>query len=252
MGTCHWENPLGESQFSAGNYHFIEECKIMFSIWWCSTQVIKSYLWTTCKEILVGRVKIFKYIGLPIVSLPDKSQQLLSSKLTFLADIKQEEWTWLVFAATVSARLLNLLGLGSCFHNSKNVHFIQVIAAVGFMNQRLDLPGDLDPQWLSIIKSCWHRLFLHLITINPFFPFFCWPFSSAQWTEITTNLPRTCGKVQRHAKTTCDAVSLATCFSWRKCTTRRKSRLSREKWAWLIDDHQALFVQPHSSIQVVS
>lgn len=92
------------------------------------------------------------FFCLPIASLADKSQQLLSSKHTFLADIKQEEFC--VFAAIVSTCLL-----GSCFHNSKNVHFIQVIAAVGFMNQRLDLPGDLDPQWLSIIESCWHRLF---------------------------------------------------------------------------------------------
>ncbi|KAG6536250.1 hypothetical protein ZIOFF_001301 [Zingiber officinale] len=38
----------------------------------------------------------------------------------------------------------------------ENLNSVQVIAAVGFMNQRLDLPGDLDPQWLSIIKSCWH------------------------------------------------------------------------------------------------
>ncbi|KAI3864694.1 hypothetical protein MKX03_009214 [Papaver bracteatum] len=24
------------------------------------------------------------------------------------------------------------------------------------MNQRLDIPKDLDPQWLSIMESCWH------------------------------------------------------------------------------------------------
>ncbi|CAD5183104.1 serine/threonine-protein kinase 12 [Musa acuminata AAA Group] len=37
-----------------------------------------------------------------------------------------------------------------------NLNSMQVIAAVGFMNQRLDLPKDLDPQWVSIIESCWH------------------------------------------------------------------------------------------------
>ncbi|CAL9096296.1 unnamed protein product [Musa textilis] len=37
-----------------------------------------------------------------------------------------------------------------------NFNSMQVIAAVGFMNQRLDLPKDLNPQWVSIIESCWH------------------------------------------------------------------------------------------------
>ncbi|KAK8548852.1 hypothetical protein V6N12_061756 [Hibiscus sabdariffa] len=34
---------------------------------------------------------------------------------------------------------------------------MQVIAAVGFMNQRLDIPKELDPRWASIIASCWLR-----------------------------------------------------------------------------------------------
>ncbi|XP_061345911.1 probable serine/threonine-protein kinase SIS8 isoform X2 [Gastrolobium bilobum] len=33
---------------------------------------------------------------------------------------------------------------------------IQVIGAVGFMNNRLEIPDDADPQWASIIESCWH------------------------------------------------------------------------------------------------
>ncbi|WOL16428.1 serine/threonine-protein kinase STY46 [Canna indica] len=37
-----------------------------------------------------------------------------------------------------------------------NLNSMQVIATVGFMNQRLDLPEDLDPEWVSIIQSCWH------------------------------------------------------------------------------------------------
>ncbi|CAA7400099.1 unnamed protein product [Spirodela intermedia] len=37
-----------------------------------------------------------------------------------------------------------------------NLNSMQVIGAVGFMNQRLELPEDLDPQWVSIISSCWH------------------------------------------------------------------------------------------------
>lgn len=37
-----------------------------------------------------------------------------------------------------------------------NLNTMQVIGAVGFMNQRLDIPNDVDPQWASIIESCWH------------------------------------------------------------------------------------------------
>ncbi|KAK2448531.1 PAS domain-containing protein tyrosine kinase family protein [Trifolium repens] len=33
---------------------------------------------------------------------------------------------------------------------------MQVIGAVGFMNHRLEIPEDIDPQWASIIESCWH------------------------------------------------------------------------------------------------
>ncbi|XP_075097159.1 uncharacterized protein LOC107766684 isoform X2 [Nicotiana tabacum] len=38
-----------------------------------------------------------------------------------------------------------------------NLNPMQVIGAVGFMNQRLDIPKDVHPQWASIIESCWHR-----------------------------------------------------------------------------------------------
>lgn len=34
---------------------------------------------------------------------------------------------------------------------------LQVIGAVGFMNNRLEIPKDIDPRWASIIESCWHR-----------------------------------------------------------------------------------------------
>ncbi|XP_078446651.1 uncharacterized protein LOC144715584 [Wolffia australiana] len=37
-----------------------------------------------------------------------------------------------------------------------NLNSMQVIGAVGFMDQRLELPEDLDPQWASIISNCWH------------------------------------------------------------------------------------------------
>ncbi|XP_031497119.1 uncharacterized protein LOC116262146 isoform X1 [Nymphaea colorata] len=37
-----------------------------------------------------------------------------------------------------------------------NLNSMQVIGAVGFMNQRLELPSNLDPRWVAIIESCWH------------------------------------------------------------------------------------------------
>ncbi|KAG0470554.1 hypothetical protein HPP92_017254 [Vanilla planifolia] len=36
-----------------------------------------------------------------------------------------------------------------------NLNSMQVIGAVGFMNQRLELPNDCDPRWASIVESCW-------------------------------------------------------------------------------------------------
>ncbi|KAI3469204.1 hypothetical protein Pfo_025867 [Paulownia fortunei] len=38
----------------------------------------------------------------------------------------------------------------------ESLNSMQVIGAVGFMNQRLEMPKDIDPQWASIIESCWH------------------------------------------------------------------------------------------------
>ncbi|XP_048531859.1 dual specificity protein kinase shkD-like isoform X2 [Triticum urartu] len=32
---------------------------------------------------------------------------------------------------------------------------MQIIAAVGFMDRRLEIPSNTDPQWASIIESCW-------------------------------------------------------------------------------------------------
>lgn len=34
---------------------------------------------------------------------------------------------------------------------------LQVIGAVGFMNQRPEIPKDVDPGWASLIEICWHR-----------------------------------------------------------------------------------------------
>ncbi|XP_074283956.1 uncharacterized protein LOC141608509 [Silene latifolia] len=38
----------------------------------------------------------------------------------------------------------------------ENLNAMQVIGAVGFMNQRLNIPDDVDPMWASMIESCWH------------------------------------------------------------------------------------------------
>ncbi|CAA3017809.1 Tyrosine kinase [Olea europaea subsp. europaea] len=48
-----------------------------------------------------------------------------------------------------------------------NLNSMQVIGAVGFMNQRLEIPKDIDPQWASIIESCWHR-FVFAISMDVF------------------------------------------------------------------------------------
>ncbi|KAG8372871.1 hypothetical protein BUALT_Bualt12G0112200 [Buddleja alternifolia] len=37
-----------------------------------------------------------------------------------------------------------------------NLNSMQVIGAVGFVDQRLAIPKDVDPQWASMIESCWH------------------------------------------------------------------------------------------------
>ncbi|WZY83410.1 hypothetical protein YC2023_029794 [Brassica napus] len=34
---------------------------------------------------------------------------------------------------------------------------MQVIGAVGFMNQRLEIPKDIDPLWISLMESCWNN-----------------------------------------------------------------------------------------------
>ncbi|KAJ4893043.1 PAS domain-containing protein tyrosine kinase family protein [Raphanus sativus] len=38
----------------------------------------------------------------------------------------------------------------------ENLNSMQVIGAVGFMNQRLEIPKDIDPLWIALMESCWH------------------------------------------------------------------------------------------------
>lgn len=88
---------------------------------------------------------------------------------------------------------------------------MQVIGAVGFMNQRLELPNDLDPQWVSIIESCWHRSFNRFMVIcfSAVFIWACDYFFHQQRAKLSANIPRTIGEVQRLAETN------AANFSWR-------------------------------------
>ncbi|EOA32904.1 hypothetical protein CARUB_v10016229mg [Capsella rubella] len=37
----------------------------------------------------------------------------------------------------------------------ENLNSMQVIGAVGFMNQRLEIRKDIDPAWISLVESCW-------------------------------------------------------------------------------------------------
>uniref|UniRef100_J3NE67 non-specific serine/threonine protein kinase n=2 Tax=Oryza brachyantha TaxID=4533 RepID=J3NE67_ORYBR len=37
----------------------------------------------------------------------------------------------------------------------ENLNSMQVIGAVGFMNHRLEIPSETDPQWTSLILNCW-------------------------------------------------------------------------------------------------
>ncbi|CAG7882148.1 unnamed protein product [Brassica rapa] len=39
----------------------------------------------------------------------------------------------------------------------ETLNSMQVIGAVGFMNQRLEIPKDIDPLWISLMESCWHN-----------------------------------------------------------------------------------------------
>ncbi|CAN6922033.1 unnamed protein product [Brassica oleracea] len=38
----------------------------------------------------------------------------------------------------------------------ETLNSMQVIGAVGFMNQRLEISKDIDPLWISLMESCWH------------------------------------------------------------------------------------------------
>nr|ABK06414.1 flag-tagged protein kinase domain of putative mitogen-activated protein kinase kinase kinase [synthetic construct] len=38
----------------------------------------------------------------------------------------------------------------------ETLNSMQVIGAVGFMDQRLEIPKDIDPRWISLMESCWH------------------------------------------------------------------------------------------------
>lgn len=43
----------------------------------------------------------------------------------------------------------------------------QIIAAVGFMDHRLEIPSNTDPQWASIIESCWDWYIITVLRTTP-------------------------------------------------------------------------------------
>lgn len=49
-----------------------------------------------------------------------------------------------------------------------NTKCLQVTKAVGFMNQRLDVPKDVDPQWASLIERCLCRFDVHVLIASYF------------------------------------------------------------------------------------
>lgn len=59
-------------------------------------------------------------------------------------------------AGTVFMCTLSVSSLAGIYMNNSFSIFLQVIGAVGFMNHRLEIPENVDPQWASIIESCWH------------------------------------------------------------------------------------------------
>ncbi|KAK8968056.1 Serine/threonine-protein kinase EDR1 [Platanthera guangdongensis] len=63
---------------------------------------------------------------------------------------------WELVTETIPWDNLNSMQERSCINSCNCFYAIQIIGAVGFMNQRLELPKDLDPRMASIIESCWH------------------------------------------------------------------------------------------------
>lgn len=86
----------------------------------CNTVIVKLINRKAVKKKLVFIVEIFNIVRLDILVLEDQQYY---------------------------HRGCNILFLG----------FLQVIAAVGFTDCRLEIPNDIDPQWASIIERCWHR-----------------------------------------------------------------------------------------------
>jgi len=110
-----------------------------------------------------------------------------------------------------------------------------VIGAVGFMNQRLEIPKDIDPDWISLIESCWHR-YINVLNIaqslnitfycngSPCFRCstcftadadinFCFYFglSHLQGCKAETHIPRTDGETKRPAKKVYNTVPCDSC-----------------------------------------
>ncbi|XP_051129287.1 serine/threonine-protein kinase EDR1-like [Andrographis paniculata] len=67
-----------------------------------------------------------------------------------------------------------------------HLNSMQVIGVVGFMNQHLQIPKDVEPQWRHIIESCWHS--------DP-----KWRPSFQELVEKLNAMHQECATIQAHA-----------------------------------------------------
>jgi hypothetical protein len=102
---------------------------------------------------------------------------------------------------------------------------LQVIGAVGFMDHRLEIPSDTDPEWASMIESCWDRYcFARYWTANSrpcqmIIPSLSkkWLSLCEQWPAMPPLVPRTPWEAPGAAKAERRAGSDATQSSWERC-----------------------------------
>jgi hypothetical protein len=95
------------------------------------------------------------------------------------------------------------------------------------MDHRLEIPSDTDPEWASMIESCWDRYILFLHTTKQsipdsvkWLPFLCGkmmnPFCE-QWTAMPPLVPWTPWDAPGAAKAVHRAGSDATESIWERC-----------------------------------
>ncbi|PWA78652.1 PAS domain-containing protein tyrosine kinase family protein [Artemisia annua] len=63
---------------------------------------------------------------------------------------------WEIITGKIPWDDLNPMQLCIYITVSQSPH-LQVVGVVGFMNQRLEIPNDINPEWAALIESCWSR-----------------------------------------------------------------------------------------------